>query len=338
VLPEVKIGKWEGLEAEIPDVSVGGEDISRELDVIRERNSVVLDKNEGEAAASGDVVTVNYCELGEDGVVLAGSERQDFTFTIGSRHNIYEFDDEITGMKKDETKDFSKTYPIDHKDYPGKTKKLKATLTALKVKKLPELDDDLAQDVDEKFKTLDDLKNSIRERLDKGLERKMKGIKVSRILEKIVENTPVEIPESMLRMELDSRFRNLARRFNTDVEGLYKIMGNSPEGPQSIIENWKPDAIKALHSRLIVETLIEDLKLEAEEGELEKEFERMAAESNADLEDVKKYYGDEEAKEYLKEEIKEQKFYDILFERNVIKTGEKLKLADFEANYGRLYE
>jgi trigger factor len=87
---------------------------------------------------------------------------------------------------------------------------------------------------------------------------------------------------------------------------------------------------------LIVETLIEDLKLEVEEEELEKEFERIAAESNADLEDIKKYYGDEDAKEYLKEEIKEQKFYDIIFERNTIKTGEKTKLKDFEANYGQI--
>ena len=186
--------------------------------------------------------------------------------------------------------------------------------------------------MDEKFKTLDDLKNSIRERLNKDLERQLHSMKINKLLEKIMETTPVEIPESMLRMELDSRWRNLARRFNTDSNGLYKIMGNSSAGAESIIERWKPDATKALHSRLIVETLMEELKLEATDEEVEKEIERLASESQADIEEVKKYYQEERMKEYLKEEIKEKKVFDVLLEKNIIKTGEKKKYMEFAAN------
>ena len=333
-LPKVKVEKWQGLDAETPDISISDEDIGRELEGIRERNSVVLDKNEGESAAKNDVLTVNYCELDDGGQLLSGSEREDFTFTLGSGHNIYQFDDEVTGMKKGETKEFTKTYPDDHKDYPGKSKKLKVTLTALKIKKLPDLDDDLAQDVDEKFKTLSDLKNSIRERLTKDLEHRLKDIKINKLLGKIMEKTPVEIPESMLRLELDARWRNLARRFNTDSNGLYKILGNSSEKTESIIEGWKPDATKALHSRLIVETLMEDLKLEASDEEVEKELERMAAESGADIAEVKKYYENEQMKEYLKEDIKEHKVFDILLEKNTIKTGKKGTYMDLISNNG----
>jgi len=325
VLPEVKVGKWQGLEAEIPDVSIGDEDIARELEGIRERNSIVLDKNEGENAAKGDVVTVNYCELGDSGEALAGTEREDFSFTLGSGHNTYKFDDEIIGMKKGETKAFSKSYPNADNDYKESAKKLKVTITALKEKKLPDLDDDLAQDVDEKFQTLEDLKNDIHQRLNKDLERKLREIKLSKLLERIMENTPVEIPESMLRMELDSRWRNLARQFNTDTGGLYKTMGEKAE---SIIEGWKPVAIKALHSRLIVETLIEDLKLEASEEDVEKDIEKIAAESETELEEVKKYYEDGQMREYLKEDIKEQKLLDLLFEKNTIKTGIKANYVD----------
>jgi trigger factor len=334
VLPEVKVEKWQGLEAEIPDVSIEEEDLGRELEVIRERNSIVLDKNDGETAAAGDVLTVNYCEFDHGKEPLAGSEREDFTFTLGSGHNIYEFDDEVTGMKKGESREFIKTYSEDHKDYPGKTKKLKVTLTALKIKKLPDLDDDLAQDVDDKFKTLEDLKNSIRERLSKDLDQRLRNLKINRLLEKIMVNTPVEIPESMLRVELDSRWRNLARNFNTDTNGLYKIMGNSSERVASILEGWKPDAVNGLHSRLIVETLIEELKLEAHDEELEKELERIAAESEASLEDVKKYYENPHMKELLKEDIKEHKFFDILIEKNNVRTGEKEKYADLVSGKG----
>ena len=334
VLPELKIEKWEGLEAEIPEVAISDEDLAKELELIRDRNSIVLDKNEAEAAALGDVVTVDYCEINDAGEVLPDSERKDFTYTLGSGNNAYKFDDEITGMKKGETKEFKKTYAEDDEFFPGKTIKLKLNLTALKVKKLPDLDDDLAQDVDEKFKTLEDLKNSIRERFNKDLERRLRNMKVNKLLELIMENTPVEIPESMLRVELDSRWRNLARRFNTDANGLYKIMGNSAERVESIIEGWKPDAAKALHSRLIVETLMEELKLEASDEEAEKELEKIATESGAEIEDVKKYYEEQRAREFLLEEIKENKFFDILLEKNTIKTGGKKSYADLVANNG----
>jgi len=334
VLPAVKVEKWEGIEVEVPDVSVSEEDLARELEVIRDRNSIVLDKDEDAAAASGDVVTVDYSELTE-GDPVDSYDREDFSFTLGSGYNIYKFDDEITGMKKGETREFTKTYPEDFPDagLAGKTKKLKVTLTALKEKKLPDLDDDLAQDVDEKFETLDDLKNSIRERLNKELESRLRSIKLNKILEKIMENTPVEVPESMTRMELDSRWRNLARRFNTDSNGLYKIMGNSTEQAESIIESWKPEAVKALHSRLIVETLIEELKLEASDEEVEKEIERQALESGSEPEEVRKYYEEEMMREYLKEDIKESKFFDLLLEKSIIKAGEKVNYMELASNH-----
>jgi len=334
VLPSVKVEKWEGLEIEIPDVSITEEDISRELETIRDRNSVVLDKNESEKAASGDVITVDYWELDDAGEPLPHGDRKDFSYTLGTGYNAYKFDDEITGMKKGETKEFTKTYPDDDNEFAGKTKKLRVTLTALKEKKLPELDDDLAQDVDEKFKTLDDLKNNIKEKLNKDLERRLHDIRNNRILEKIMENTPVDIPESMLRIELDARWRNLARQLNTDTDGLFKMMGNSEERANTMIEAWKPAAEKALHSRLIVETLLEDLKLEASGEEIEKEIEKIAEESGAEQEKVKKYYEEERAKEYLAEEIKENKLFDILKQKNILKAGKKEKYIDLTANNG----
>jgi trigger factor len=188
--------------------------------------------------------------------------------------------------------------------------------------------------VDEKFKTLEDLKNNIRERLNKDLDQRLRNLKINQLLEKIMENTPVEIPESMLRIELDSRWRNLARRFNTDANGLYKIFGNSAEQAESIIENWKPDAVKALHSRLIVETLIEQEKLEAGDDEAEKELETMAGETGTDLEEIKKYYEEENARDYLKEDIKERKLFDLLIAENSIKTGKKEKYLDLISNNG----
>ncbi|MDR0472810.1 MAG: trigger factor [Treponema sp.] len=331
VMPAVNVEKWNGFEVTVPDVAITDEDINLELETIRERNSIVMDKPDDETAGNDNVVTINYCELGDGGEVLAGSEREDFTFTLGSGRILYKIDEEITGMKKGETKDFEKTYADDFEDaeLAGKKIKLRVSLTALKIKKLPDLDDELAQDVNEKFNTLDDLKRDIRDRLGLDLDRRMRACKVSAILEKIMEIAPAQIPESMTKLELDSRWRNLARRFNTDSEGLFKIMGKNPAGVQGILDEWTPDANKAVHSRLIVETLIENFNIEASDDEAEKEIEIQAAENDTPLEDFKEYYKNEEMTGYLKEEIKDRKLFDRLIAENTVKPGEKEKYADF---------
>ncbi|GHT92233.1 hypothetical protein FACS1894140_3960 [Spirochaetia bacterium] len=154
------------------------------------------------------------------------------------------------------------------------------------------------------------------------------------MLEKIVADTPVEIPESMVRIELDSRWRNLARRFGTTPEEIVKMMGRTGKTTEEIQDEWRPEAVKALHSRLIVETLMEELKLEASDEEVEKQIETLAREENAPLEDVKKYYEQETMKEYLKEDVKERKLFDILLAENTIKPGKKENYLDLMAQNG----
>ena len=332
VLPQIQVTQWKGLEIEVPQVTVTDEDIARELEEIRERNAFVLDRDDNAAAQNGDTVTVNYFEIGENGEELPNTRRDDFAFPLGSGYNAYRIDDDIIGMKKGETKEVVKTYPEDEtKNSPlaGRTIKLNITLTALKEKKLPELDDELAQDVDEKFNTLDDLKNSIRERLEKSLALRLKDEKINRLLEKIMENTPVTLPESMVRVELEGRLHNLARRFGTDAEGLLRMMAESGQNPGEIEKSWRTQAERALHSRLIVETLMEEQHLEASDEESAAELEKIAADTGAPLEDVKKRYGNDNGLEYIKDSIREHKFYDILLAENTVKTGPHSNYLDF---------
>jgi trigger factor len=336
VLPGMTIGAWKGLEAEVSEVELNDDDINRELEAVRERNAIVLDRDDDAAAENGNVVTVDYGEIGEDGEIIPGSERQDFVFTLGKGYNIYKFDDEILGMKKNETRELVKTYPPEetNAELAGKTVKIRVSLKALKERRLPDLDDDLAQDVDEKYHNLEDLKNSIRESLNRNLENRLRDIKISRLLEQIVANTPVDIPLSMIRIELDSQWRNLSRRFNTTVEQLKNSMAGSGQRIEDIEDGWRPGAVKALHSRLIVETLMEELKLEAGDDELEKEISDIALSENGTEEEIKKYYEQEEVREYLRENIKERKLFDILLAENTIKTGKKENYLDLISNNG----
>jgi len=343
VLPAVSVGAWKGLEIEVPAVEISGEDINRELEQIRDRNAFVLDRDETAPAQMGDIATINYCELGEDGAEIPNTRRDDFVFTLGTHANVYQLDDDVAGMKKGETKEFTKTYPptdtadgsaAENTPFAGKTLKLRVTLTALKEKKLPELDDDLAQDVDEKFKTLDDLKNSIKERLEKSMALRLKDIKINKLLEKIMENTPVTLPESMVRAELDGRLRNLARRFGTDVEKLLQMMAMSGQDPGALEQTWRSQAEKALHSRLIVETLIEEQHLEVSDAEVEKELENIAADTQTSLEEVKQRYEGKDALDYIRDSIRESRFYDALLAENTVKTGDKANYLDLMEKNG----
>jgi len=334
VLPPVKIGQWKGLEVEVPEVAVTDDDLARELEEVRERNSVVLDRDDDAQAQQGDVATISYCELGEGGEELPGSRRDDFAFTLGSKTNIYEIDDDVAGMKKGETKEITKAYPEGAASGPlaGKTVTLRITLTALKEKKLPDLDDDLAQDVDEKYQTLDDLKNSIRERLEKGLALRMRDLKINKLLEKIIENTPVTLPESMVQVELDGRLRNLARRFGTDVEGVLRMMAQTGTDPDEIERNWRASAEKALHSRLIVETIMEEQHIEANDADAEQELEKIAADTGKPLEEVRKQYGEGQMMDYVKDSIRENRLFDLLLAENTIKTGSRANYVDVMGN------
>ena len=327
VLPKLTVGPWKGMEVEVTDVQVSDEDISRELEEIRERNAMVLERDDNAAAAKDDVVTVHYCEIDENGNTVPNSERQDFVFTLGSQYNLYQFDDDVTGMKKGDSKDITKTFPDDyvHKELAGKTITIRVTMATIKEKKLPDLDDELAQDVDEKYHSLDDLKNNIKDKLEKNLEKRLRDITVSKILEKVMETTPIDLPESMVNLELDSRFRALARRFNSTVEDLAKNLPKMGQNPEQLLAEWKPEAEKALKSRLIVETLMQDLKFEASDEEQEEEIERIISESNnpSDTEAIKKYYDQENVREYLKEDIKERKLFELLTAENKVKKGKK---------------
>lgn len=330
VLPEVKPDACTGLKVEYPYAEVNKEDIARELEVIRERNAIVMDCDDNVPAKDGNIVTIDYQIFEEDGSVPDDMQRKDFTYTLGPGNFAYKFDDKIIGMKKGETKECQHKFESDYIStaLAGKTRKIKITLNNLKEKKLPDLDDDFAQDVDEKYKTLDDLKNSIKEKLEKNLEKRLRDVKTSKLLEKIMENTPVTLPESMIKAHIESKFRNYARYYNTTPEAMMEMMAGGEDGKKRMQE-WRAVAEKELHSRVIIETLIERQNFEITDEDTEKELENIAAENDTDIAEVKKHYNDEQAILYLKEEIKERRIIDILLAENTFKQGKKEIFLDF---------
>ena len=330
VFPTVKIDNFDGITIEEPVVEIGEDELNTELQQIRERNAMVVDKKDDEAAAQDDIVTVNYCELADDGSELEGTQRQDFVFTIGSGQNIFKFDDDVVGMKKNETKEITKTYDADFedKDLAGTTKKIKVTVTALKVRNLPDLDDELAQDVNEKYNTLEDMKTDIKRNMEAIKERRVNEIKSNSLLEQLVEKNQFDLPKSMIRAELDHRWRMMAQQFGTTTEQLDKLVASSGQSKETMLTEWTGDAEKMLKSRIVVESLLKDRNITVTSEEIEKEMENIAEKSGVSVEEVKKHYADPRSKEYLIDDTKEQKLYSQLFAEVKVTKGDKIAFAE----------
>lgn len=330
VMPQVDVKHIESVTIKEPQVKIGEAELKEELEAIRERNAVVIDKKDTEAAAKDDIATVDYWEIDDDGKEADKSKREDFTFTIGSGQNIYQFDDDIVGMKKGETKTLTKSWDKEYEDkeLAGKTKKIGVTLKTLKLRKLPDLDDELAQDVNEKYKTLADMKADITKNLEAALTNRLREIKANALLEQLVEKNPITLPKSMLDAEIDARWRMTAQRFQTSPEQLEKLIASSGQTKEEMLKQWAGDSEKMLKSRLIVENLLKARNIAVTPEEVEAEYAKIADGAGISLEEVKKHYADASKKEYLIDDMKEQKLYAQLFEQVKITKGDKTTFAD----------
>lgn len=334
VFPSVEVKDFSKIEVKEPQVEIGEKELNEELKAIQERNAVVIDKKEGEPVEKDNIVTIDYKELDDSGAAIPGSEREGFVFTVGTGENIYKIDDEIVGMKKDETKEISKTYDAkeENKDLAGKTKKISVTVKAIKLRNLPALDDELAQDVSEKYKTLDDLKKDISKGLESAKNRKIAELKSQSLLEQLVEKNPIVLPKSMIQAEMESRWRMMAQQFQTTPEQLEKMISASGQSKENMLTQWTGDAEKMLKSRLIVDALIREKNIAVTPEEVEAEFAKIADESGSTIEEVKEHYEDARAKEYIIDEIKENKLYDELYKQVKVSKGDKVKFADLFKN------
>ena len=335
VFPSVEVKDFNGISVKEPQVSVGDAEVEEELKGIQERNAAVIDKKEDEKAEKDNIVTIDIEEIGEDGKAVEGTKREGFTFTLGTAENVYKIDDDIIGMKANETKEITKKYAKTDadKNLAGTTKKYSVTVKQIKVRNLPALDDDLAQDVSDKYKTLADLKADILKNLNIAKDRKIKEIKVNSLLEQLIEKNPIEIPASMLQAELNGRWGQMAQQFQTTPEDLERMVVASGQKKEDMLAQWTGDAEKMLKSRIIVDSLLKSKNISVTPEEVEEAYQKLADSNGISVEDVKKHYADPRAKEWFIDDVKEQKLYDDIFAQIKVAKGDKTSFADlFKAN------
>jgi trigger factor len=330
VYPNIELGEYKGLQIEIPQVSVTKDDEERELKALQEQNAIVIDKDEG-AVEAGNIVTVDYCEIDDDGNEIEDSKREDFVFTQGSGYNLYKIDDDVLGMAAGDEKIVDKEYPDDFEtsDLAGTKKKLKIVVKAIKERQIPEADDDLAQDISEEFETLDDLKKSIKERLDRTLENRLRSMKINGLVEKVVEGATIEVPESMIGAELENSWNNFVQQFRATEEQVLGLLQGQGRTKEALLEEWREGAITRIRGQLAVQKMLELEKIDATDEEVEAEIDHQAEQApGATREQVKQYYESQGMMDYLKREVRERKLFDALLAETKIKKGEKTSYVD----------
>ena len=333
VFPKVEVKDFAGINVKETQVTITDDDLSDELKTIQERNATVTEKKDG-VVEKDNIVTINYVEVGEDGKEITDTKREDYVFTVGSGENLYKIDDEVVGMKKDETKEITKNYKKDfeNSDLAGKTVKLNVTVKAVKIRDIPALDDDFAQDVNDKYKTLQDMKDDIKKNMELAVSRRVKELKNNSLLEQLVEKNKFDIPASMLAAELDGRWRMMAQQFQTTPEQLDKMIAASGQSKEAMLNEWTGDSEKMLKSRIIVDSLIRARNISVTPEEIEEQYKRIADEGGMTVEEVKKHYEDPRSKEYLIDDTKENKLYDQLYKEVKVSKGDKISFKDLFNN------
>ena len=313
--PEVKPGKYKGIEIKKVEYNVSDEDINHELGHMQERNSRMVTVDD-RAVENGDITVIDF-EGFVDGKAFEGGKAEGHELTIGSNTFIPGFEDQIIGMKIDEEKDINVKFPEEYfsKELAGKDATFKVKLHEIKKKELPELDDEFAKDVSE-FDTLKELKESIKEKLEKENEQKAKYETEEAAIKAVCDNTEIDIPSGMIETEIDHMEKDMEQRMQYQGLTLYmylQMIGKTKEEFRKEYEDQAKDAVK---SRLVIEAVANEEKIEADDKEVDEKIKEMT-ENYGKTEDELK--SNESLRNYLKENLKTEKTIEFIVKNAKIK-------------------
>ena len=310
VKPEVTLGKYKGVTVEKTDVSVSDEEVSAELDRVREQNARIITV-EDRPVAQDDEVVIDF-EGFVDGVAFAGGKGEDYKLVIGSHSFIDTFEEQLIGKNIGEEVEVNVTFPTEYhaEELAGKPAMFKVAVKAITAKELPELDDEFAVDVSE-FDTLAEYKEDIKKNLLEKKEKEAKFAKEDKVVDKIIEEATMEIPDAMIDTQTRQMAEEYAQRLQMqglNLEQYFKFTGMNAN---SFMENLKPQALKRIQCRLVLEAVVKAENIEVSEEELDKEFDTMAQSYRMEKDKLVELVGEKE-KEQIKMDIAVQKAVDFV--------------------------
>ncbi len=307
--PEVKLGTYKGVEIEKVENKVTDADVDAEIASMREKNSRMVTV-EDRAALDGDITTIDY-EGFCDGVAFEGGKGTDYELTLGSGTFIPGFEEQIVGKKIGEEFDVNVKFPEEYhaEELNGKDAVFKVTLKGIKVKELPQLDDEFAKDVSE-FDTLDALKEDIKSKLTKEAENKTKAEIENRALEAAVEGAEIDLPECMVDNQVEKMLEDYAYRLKSQGIDMKMYLQYTQMTEEQLKEQMKPSAKQQVLGSLVLEKIAELEKLEATDEDIEKEFDKIAETYKMEKDKIRELMGANI--DAMKQDIVTNKALDVL--------------------------
>jgi trigger factor len=316
IMPIFELPEYTTLEIEVPKVEISDADVNEELDRLRDQNALVIDKSE--PIAKGDIVTIDIVELDSDANEIEESKRDDFVFTVGSGSSTYKFDDDVVGLKNGESKTVKKVKDEESKEEIS----FKISVKQVKFRDVPALDDEFAQDVSEEYKTVADLTKGTKEKLTTDAENVLKGVKLEKVIEKILENVKIEVPKSMVDMEVESSWRRFVSQWGMSEEQVLQFLEMQGQTKETFSATWREPAEKELTKQLLIEKIKEKENFEVSQEELESELEKQLGENLNDQN--REYY-----KSLIEDNLKYEKANEFLLAQNTFVEKEKTSFKEF---------
>lgn len=308
--PEVKLGKYKGIEVDKIDISASEEEVEAALNKERESNARTI-TIEDRPVKDGDMTIIDF-EGFVDGVAFEGGKGENYPLTIGSGAFIPGFEEELIGVNLNEETDVNVTFPEDYQseELAGKAVVFVCTVREIKEKELPPLDDEFASEVSE-FDTLEEYKEDIRTKISEKKEQEAKNQKEEAVVDAIIEEAFMEIPEAMIQTQQQQMLEDFAQRIQSqglNVEQYMEITGMTQAG---LAEQMRPQALKRIQSRLVMEAVAAEEGMTATEEEVDAEIVKMAEVYRMETDKVMELLG-EGGRKQVKEDICVNKAVDFV--------------------------
>ncbi|MCJ1778841.1 trigger factor [Mammaliicoccus sciuri] len=308
VEPEVELGDYKGLSIEKQDREVTDEEFNQAIEDAVSRQAELTVK-EGEIA-EGDVVNINFDGY-VDGEAFEGGQAEGYDLEIGSGSFIPGFEEQLIGLKANDSKDVVVTFPEEYhaEELAGKEATFKCEVNEVKSKEIPELDDELAQELDESVSTVDEYKEKLRKDLEEAKVNQAEATEKEEAITKATDNAKVDIPEAMINTELDRMMQEFEQRISQqglNLELYYQFSGQSEE---ELKAQMKEDAEKRVKTNLTLRAIADAENIEVSDADVEAEFAKMSEQFGLSVEDIKATLGNNDI---LVNDLKIQKVIDLL--------------------------
>ena len=308
--PEVTLGDYKGVEVPKTEINVTDEDVDAEIKKEQEKNSRTINV-EDRGAQLQDVVTIDF-EGSVDGVPFDGGQATEYPLTLGSNTFIPGFEDQLVGAKVGDDVDVKVTFPEEYqaKELAGKEAVFKCAVKKIEAKELPELDDDFAKDVSE-FDTLAEYKEHVKTNLVERKENEAKRAKEDAAVDKAIENAQMDIPEAMLKTQCRQMLDDFSRRMQSQGLSMEQYFQFTGMPADKMMEDMKPQALKRIQTRLVLEKVAEVENIQPTEEEVNEEIAKMAEAYKMEADKLKELLGEREL-EQMKKDMAVQKAVTVI--------------------------